>query len=127
MATKRLIAYDPITFESFTRHATKHREPDACQYDMGYVDACDQIDDWMYANAVDAVEIPCKIGDRVWAIRNYGGHKHPQDGIVHEMYFTEGMRLIIHVKHIARGEWGKEIFAAREEAVAAITGGRTDG
>ena len=35
MATeRRLIAFDPITFESFARHATKHREPDACQYDM---------------------------------------------------------------------------------------------
>ena len=55
MATeKRLIAFDPITFESFTRHATKHREPDACQYDMGYVDAVDQIDDWFDANTVKA-------------------------------------------------------------------------
>ena len=58
MATeRRLIAFDPITFESFARHATKHREPDACQYDMGYVDAFDQIDDWMDANTVDAVEV----------------------------------------------------------------------
>lgn len=38
---KRLIGYDPVTFESFTRHATKHREP-YDHYDMGYVDAVDQ-------------------------------------------------------------------------------------
>ena len=69
-----------------------------------------------------SVKLPCKIGDRVWAIRSYKGHKHPQDGIVNEMYFTKDMRLHIVVKHIARGEWGKTIFATREEAVAAIEG-----
>lgn len=53
---KRLIAYDPITFESFTRHSTKHREPDGNQYDMGYVDAVEQIEDWLDANTVDAME-----------------------------------------------------------------------
>lgn len=50
---KRLIGYDPVTFESFTRHATKHREP-YDHYDMGYVDAVDQIEYWMDANTVDA-------------------------------------------------------------------------
>lgn len=53
---KRLIAFDPITFESFTRHATKHREP-YDHYDMGYVDAVDQIEDWLDANTVDALEV----------------------------------------------------------------------
>lgn len=73
---------------------------------------------------VDAVELPCKIGDRVWAIRSYKGHKHPQDGIVSEMYFLNDMRLQIVVKHVARGEWGKTVFATREDAVAAILKGR---
>lgn len=77
---------------------------------------------------VDAGEVPCKIGDRVWAIRSYKGHKHPQDGIVSEMFFTKDMGLQIVVKHIARGEWGKTVFATREEAVAVIEGKRgTDG
>ena len=57
MATeKRLKAYDPITFESFTRHITKHREP-YDYYDEGYTDAVDNIDDWLEANTVDAVEV----------------------------------------------------------------------
>jgi hypothetical protein len=40
------------------------------------------------------------------------------------MFFGEDMRLHIVVKHIARGEWGKEIFATREDAVAVIVGER---
>lgn len=75
---------------------------------------------------VEAVKLPCKIGDRVYAIRSYKGHKHPQDGIVSDMLFTQDMRLQIVVRHIARGEWGKQIFATREEAVSAIEGERKD-
>jgi len=57
MATeKRLKGYDPITLESFIRHMTKHREP-YDQYDMGYVDAFEQIENWLEYNAVDAVEV----------------------------------------------------------------------
>ena len=69
---------------------------------------------------VDAVEVPCKIGDFVWAIRNYKGQKHPQRGVVSDMYFTNDMRLQIVVKHIARGEWGKTVFATDKEAYEAI-------
>ena len=53
---KQLIAYDPITFESFTRHATKHRES-YDHYDIGYTDAVCQIEDWLDVNTVDAVEV----------------------------------------------------------------------
>lgn len=69
---------------------------------------------------VDAVVLPCKIGDTVWAIRNYRGTKHPQQGRVSEMFFTTEMKLHIVVSHISRGEWGKTIFATREEAEAAL-------
>lgn len=72
------------------------------------------------ASAVDAVSIPCKIGDRVWAIRNYKGVKHPQEGIVNEMLFAPDMRLIVVVKCIARGEWGKTVFGTYEECQRAI-------
>ena len=68
---KRLIAFDPITFESFARHSTTHREPDGCQYDMGYVDAFDQIDDWLDANTVDAE--PVVHGH--WVKYNFLGHE----------------------------------------------------
>lgn len=62
-------------------------------------------------------EIPCRIGDTVWAIRDYKGTKIPQQGIVSEMFFTgENMRLCIVVRYVARGEWGKTIFGSYEEA-----------
>lgn len=62
-------------------------------------------------------EIPCRIGDTVLAIRNYSGHKKIIQGKVSEMYFVdESMRLVIAVKHVARGLWGKTIFGSYEEA-----------
>lgn len=64
--------------------------------------------------------VPCKIGDRVWAIRNYKGIKHPQEGIVNEMFYTQEMRLVIVVKHIARGEWGETVFGTYEKCQRAI-------
>ena len=75
---------------------------------------------------METIKLPCKIGDRVWCIRNYKGHKHPQDGIVSEMFFDDDMQLHIVVKYIGRGTWGKEIFATREDAVAVIVGERKD-
>ena len=63
---------------------------------------------------------PCKVGDRVWAIRDYKGHKHAQEGIVSEMFFTRDMELMIVVKSIARGLWGKTVFLSREEAERAL-------
>lgn len=96
-------------------------------YYMGYQDALDNVEVTIdNQSTANVVEVPCRIGDHVWAIRNYKGHKHPQDGFVHEMYFTDDMRLMIVIKHIARCEWGKEIFATREDAVAAIVGERKD-
>lgn len=67
-----------------------------------------------------SIDIPCRIGDQVWAIRNYKGVCHPQQGIVSELFFTPDMQLVIVVKHIARGEWGQAVFATKGEAEAAI-------
>ena len=78
------------------------------------------IEDIKAAPAVDAVELPCKIGDRVWAIRSYRGIKHPQEGIVSEMLFTNDMRIMIVVKNVARGIWGKTVFGSYKDADAAI-------
>lgn len=72
------------------------------------------------APAVDAVVLPCKIGDSVWTIRSYKGVKQPKKGIVGEMFFTSDMRLMIVVHHIARGRWGETIFATKEDALKAI-------
>lgn len=66
------------------------------------------------------VELPCKIGDTVWCIRNFSGHKHPAEGIVSEMLFTKEMKLLIRVKYVGCGHWGEKIFPTREAAEAAI-------
>lgn len=68
----------------------------------------------------NTVEVPCKIGDFVWAIRNFHGHKHPQRGIVSDIYFLKDMSLQIVVKYVARGKWGETVFATDKEAYAAI-------
>lgn len=65
-------------------------------------------------------EVPCRVGDKVWAIRDFKGIKHPQEGIVSEMYFTKEMKLHIVVKYVARGEFGKTVFFTREEAENAL-------
>lgn len=65
-------------------------------------------------------KLPCKIGDVVWAIRDFKGHKRPQQGIVSEMYYNIDMELCIVVKHVARGCWGERVFATRREAEAAM-------
>lgn len=76
------------------------------------------------APKADAVQVPCKIGDFVWAIRNYRGVPHPQEGKVSEMFFTRDMKLRIVVGHIVRGEWGKTVFGSYEDAEKAIMEGR---
>lgn len=65
--------------------------------------------------------LPCKIGDEVFCLRTYNGHKtNPQKGVVSEMYFTDNMRVLIVVKNIGRGFWGERIFATEEEALKEI-------
>lgn len=65
-------------------------------------------------------DLPCKVGDTVWAIRKYKGVMHAQQGIVNSMYYLPDMTLHITVKHIARGTWGKAVFATQEECEQAI-------
>lgn len=72
------------------------------------------------APKVPAIRIPCVEGDAVWMIRSYHGIKHPQQGVVSELMVTRDLRLMITVKHIGRGEWGKEIFRTYQEADDAI-------
>jgi hypothetical protein len=62
------------------------------------------------------VRLPLKMGDTAWAIRNHKGTKYAFEGKVSEMHFTQDMRLCISVKNVARGEFGKTVFATREEA-----------
>ena len=74
----------------------------------------------MFKDRSRFVELPCKIGDTVWAIRSFHGKKHPQQGIVSDMYFLSNMELQIVVKYVARGEWGKTVFATCEAAEKAL-------
>lgn len=89
-----------------------------------YADLGDIVRMILAAPKVPAIRVPCREGDQVWVIRNYQGVKHPQQGTVSELTITKDLRLMITVKHIARGEWGKEVFATYEEARRAITEGK---
>lgn len=66
------------------------------------------------------VDLPCKIGDEMYGVRCYRGVCHPQAARVSEMYFIswpcpEGMRLQIVLKHICRGQYGRDVFHTYEE------------
>ncbi|MBR3972889.1 MAG: hypothetical protein IKJ99_02915 [Oscillospiraceae bacterium] len=89
-----------------------------------YVHLGDVVRMVLEAPKVPALRVPCREGDQVWVIRNYQGVKHPQQGTVSELTITKDLRLMITVKHIARGEWGKEVFATYEEARRASLEGR---
>lgn len=64
------------------------------------------------------IELPCKLGDEVWALKRCNHGYIPYQTIVSQMYFCDDMRLCIVAKNIARGEWGKVVFATKAEALA---------
>lgn len=66
------------------------------------------------------VVLPCKIGDAVWAIKNFKGHERARMGYVSEMFFTKYMKLFIVVKNTGRGFWGEGVFPSEAGAVAAL-------
>lgn len=73
------------------------------------------------APAEEVYKLPCKIGDEVFCLRNRNGKRWEIfRGTVTQMYFVEDMRIGIYAKGGSRGEWGKEFFATREEAEAAL-------
>ena len=111
----------------------KELEHDISCFEVGNVDGAtmyvnlgDMIRMILAAPGVPSVRIPCREGDQVWVVRNYQGVKHPQQGTVSELTITRDQRLMITVKHIARGEWGKEVFATYEEAEKAIKSGSSN-
>ena len=112
MATeKRLIDANALCYEI-----------DCCSFETSsdYMTVCEQIAE---APTVDAVEVPCKIGDLVWGIKKFNHEtERVKQGIVHMMFFGEDMRLCICVKGVCRGEWGKNVFATKEEALAKMDG-----
>ena len=92
--------------------------------DAGRIHARAAVND---APTVDAVALPCRMGDMVWGLRySFNDRYVAKRGKVFQMFFGEDMRLCISVKNVCRGEWGKNVFATKEEAEAAIRERRTD-
>lgn len=89
----------------------------------------DEIPVWRINEIIDAqitqpvINVPCKIGDIVWAIRSYKGVPKPQQGRVSDMIITPQGDLQIVVSHIARGAWGLVVFPTEELAQYAIDNG----
>ena len=67
------------------------------------------------------IDLPCKIGDTVYGIRRYKG-RIVKSGTVSEMFYNQYGELIIAIKNVCRGCWGKQIFATLEEAETALKG-----
>ena len=65
------------------------------------------------------ITLPCKIGDTVYGIRRYQD-RIVKAGTVSEMFYNRDGELIIAIKNVCRGCWGKQIFGTREEAEAAL-------
>lgn len=65
--------------------------------------------------------LPCRIGDTVWAVRRFNGGFQSIKGVVSAMqYINSDMVLSISVQNTCRGEWGKVVFASKEDAEAEI-------
>lgn len=60
--------------------------------------------------------LPCKIGDTVYCIRNFKGQKRIKKGFVSEMFYRKDMELMIVVSYIGRGLYGEKVFNTMEEA-----------
>ena len=99
-----------------------------CNDSCMYVRPCDWMKKakqklWDFENAEEQgllLRLPLKMGDEAWAIRNYKGITYAKKGFVNEMFFSKDMRLVIVVKNIARGEFGKTVFLTKKEAEQAL-------
>lgn len=61
-----------------------------------------------YMNEHKIIDVPCKIGDEVWAIYK---KTHCKKAKVTQMFFVgESMQLCIVAGYTARGLWGQTIF-----------------
>lgn len=65
--------------------------------------------------------LPISIGDEAWVVRMIGGVKRVAHGKISEMFYIKEngtMQLVVSIKHVARGVFGKTIFRTEREAVA---------
>lgn len=66
------------------------------------------------------IRVPCKIGDRCWAIRRTSGGERLFSTVVSEMFIDSAGKLTVVAKNVARGYFGETIFTDYEEARAAL-------
>ena len=122
---KRLIDANALKKEIVDFKVNLH--PKNQDYGTGYYSALSVVEGMLaYASTVDAVELPCRIGDSVWGIRKHNRGKEVKQGTVSQMLFVEDMKLCLCVKNVCRGEWGKNVFATKQEAEVALEGLKGD-
>ena len=72
-----------------------------------------------FADARKAL-LPCKIGDKVFGLKQYCDQILVRRGKVRAMEYDQNMNLVIHVERICTGTWGKDIFPTPDEAFAEL-------
>lgn len=66
--------------------------------------------------------LPLRIGEQAYTIVNYKGAKKIKCGVVSQMYFGENMELVVSVKNLGRGLYGKKVFKTYCEALEELQG-----
>lgn len=62
---------------------------------------------------------PLKTGDRAWGIGRNGGNRYVHSGKVTLLEIVDG-QVVINVRSVCRGLYGKQVFGSAEEAQAAL-------
>jgi len=66
-----------------------------------------------------SVELPCKVGDTVWCLRDFKGHLRITHGPVHKIVLDgDGVEIIVirNCRIIHNGYFGKTVFRTEREA-----------
>ena len=71
------------------------------------------------------VELPCRIGDRLWGVRKIVAKdgkvtRYIKEGEVTQMLFTPEMDLMLVLRKIGHRKFGVDAFYTREEAEKAL-------
>ena len=69
---------------------------------------------------VQGVELPLKIGDEAYILRNYRGKMRPRRGIVTEIHITPDLKPVYYVKGAGAGLYGVKVFKTESECEANV-------
>ena len=72
------------------------------------------------APTVDAVPLPCNIGDTAWIIRASNSRLIVKQGVVTEIHIRFGRNPFVVMANVGSGEWGAKVFATAKEAYTAL-------